>query len=173
MNGLEGKNLLRLCKQIKDIGKILTLDTAWDSTGRWFPVIDKSFPYIDYFLPSIEEARMLSGKMKPEEICSFFLERGVKNVCLKMGGNGSFIMNKKEKYFFPPLPVTVISTLGAGDAYVAGFLVGLLKGYDFKKSGLLANIVGAQSVTSIGATSGIKNWNKLLAFAKKYNFSLS
>ncbi len=154
------------------MGKILTLDTAWDFKGKWLSVIEKSLPYIDYFLPSIEEAKMISGKEDKEEICKFFLNKGVKNVGLKMGGKGSFIMNNTEKYYFPSLPVEVVSTLGAGDAYVGGFLVGLLKGYNFENCGLLANITGAQSVTSMGATSGIKNWKGLLDFAKKYNLSL-
>ncbi|MCL5408804.1 MAG: carbohydrate kinase family protein [Candidatus Omnitrophica bacterium] len=172
MDSLEDENLEKLCRQIKNMNKILTVDTAWDFKGKWLSVIEKSLPYMDYFLPSIEEAKMISGKENAEEICKFFLDRGVQNVCLKMGGNGSLIMNKTEKYYFPPIPVDVVSTLGAGDAYIGGFLVGLLKEYSFQNCGLLANITGAQAVTSMGATSGIKNWKGLLDFAKKHNLAL-
>ncbi|MCL4377038.1 MAG: PfkB family carbohydrate kinase [Actinobacteria bacterium] len=176
--GLNVDGLIQVCKEINDYNvknrelKILTVDTAWDFKGKWLSVIEKSLPYMDYFLPSIEEAKMISGKENAEEICKFFLDRGVQNVCLKMGGNGSLIMNKTEKYYFPPIPVDVVSTLGAGDAYIGGFLVGLLKEYSFQNCGLLANITGAQAVTSMGATSGIKNWKGLLDFAKKHNLAL-
>jgi len=115
---------------------------------------------------------MLSGKETPEEIGAFFLSRGVKSVCLKMGEKGSVILDGKETHRFAPLPVTQVDTTGAGDSYVAGFLVGLAKGYSFRECGLLANLVGAKTVTAVGATSGVKDWNDLIHFAGACNVEL-
>jgi sugar/nucleoside kinase (ribokinase family) len=168
----EGKNLLEFCRKLKQEKKIVTLDTVWDSRGIWLPAIEESLPYVDYFLPSIEEAKMLSGKEDPQEVAEFFLSRGVKNICLKMGEKGSMIFDGTESHTFSPVPVTQVDSTGAGDSYVAGFLVGLAKGYTFQECGVLANLVGAKAVTTVGATSGVKDWKDLLHFAGLYNVAL-
>lgn len=167
-----GKDLYLTLKKAKELNLITSLDTVWDAFGIWFEGIKDSLSYIDYFFTSLEEARMISGRKEKEEICSFFLEKGVKNVCLKMGENGSYIVNKNENYYFPALKVNVVDTTGAGDGYVAGFIKGLIENYNFKKCGLLANIVGAKITTAMGATSGVKNWDDLLNFAKKNGYEI-
>jgi len=167
-----GDNLFGTLKEAKNRGLITCLDTVWDGFGRWLKGIEKSLQYIDYFFASLEEAKMISGQKDKEKICDFFLSEGVKNVCLKMGENGSYIKNEKEEYYFPALKVNVVDTTGAGDGYVAGFIKGLTLNYDFKKCGLIANIVGAKITTEIGATSGVKNWEDLLNFAKMYGYEI-
>ncbi|MCM8818859.1 MAG: PfkB family carbohydrate kinase, partial [Candidatus Omnitrophica bacterium] len=167
-----GKDLFLTLKKAKEINLITCLDTVWDAFGRWFEGIKDALPYIDYFFTSLEEAKMISGEKEKEKICDFFLEKGVKNICLKMGENGSYIANKNENHYFPALKVNVIDTTGAGDGYVAGFIKGLVESYNFKRCGLLANIVGAKITTAIGATSGVKNWNDLLNFAKEYGYEI-
>jgi len=172
MPKFDGKQTEETLKKAKEIGLITVLDTAWDATGKWFPLIEGTLKYIDYFLPSYEEAKMITGKVKVEEISEFLLSKGVKNVGIKMGENGSYIANSKEKYYFPPLKVNVADTTGAGDGYVAGFIAGLVKGYDFEKCGLIANLVGGKITTCIGATSGIVSWEDLIEFGEKYGIKI-
>ncbi len=166
------EGLFETLKIAKENGLITCLDTVWDAFGNWFKGINRSLPYVDYFFTSFEEAKMISGKNEKENICDFFLLNGVKNVCLKMGEKGSYIANKEERYYFPALKVNVVDTTGAGDGYVAGFIKGIIEKFDFRKSGLLANIVGAKITTAIGTTSGIKNWEDLIGFAKKYGYEI-
>ncbi|MFP4021507.1 MAG: hypothetical protein ACLFUK_07875 [Halanaerobium sp.] len=52
---------------------ITTMDTAWDSNGRWLELLEDSLQYIDYFLPSYEEAVELSELENEEEIADFLL----------------------------------------------------------------------------------------------------
>lgn len=170
--GLEYENLKELSMKVKGIGKTLSFDTAWDSTGRWLAVIKDSIPYVDYFFTSLEEAKMLSKKDDYKDIAKFFIDLGAKNVCLKMGPAGSFITDGKQSQFFPALKVNTVDSTGAGDAYVAGFLTGILKGYPFLKCGVIANAVGAMSVTAVGATNGITNWEDFVSFAKQHNVEI-
>ncbi|MCM8772345.1 MAG: carbohydrate kinase family protein [Candidatus Omnitrophica bacterium] len=167
-----GEGLYLTLKKIKEMEIITTVDTVWDPFGKWFEGIKDSLPYIDYFFVSFEEGKMISGEKEKEKICEFFISKGVKNVCLKMGENGSYIINEKERYYFPALKVNVVDTTGAGDGYVAGFIKGLVENYSFEKCGLLANIVGAKITTEIGATSGVKDWEDLLNFAKNYGYEI-
>jgi sugar/nucleoside kinase (ribokinase family) len=56
------------------------------------------------------------------------------------------------------------STLGAGDATIAGFLCGFIRGFTPEKTIQIANAVGWQNVQAIDAVSGIKDWQSTLEF---------
>ncbi len=170
MPGFDGDPLAETFKTAKEAGITTCLDTAWDSTGRWMSALEKSLPYVDYFLPSIEEARMITGKDKPEDVASFLLSKGVGNVGLKMGKEGSFIMNPSEKHRCNALDITVVDTTGCGDAYTAGFIAGLARGFSFEKCGLLANLAGSKTATSIGSTSGVLSYEDLLEFGRSFGY---
>ncbi len=171
MPGFDGKPLAQTFKKAKELGLITTFDTAWDSRGRWLELIEESLPYVDYFLPSIEEAKMITKKERPEEIADFLMDRGVKNVGLKMGGDGSFICNsRKESYRFKALDIDVVDTTGCGDAYAAGFIAGIVREFSFEKCGMLANLAGAKIATAIGTTAGIVSYGDILDFGKKHGY---
>jgi len=169
---LEGKSLARLAEKAKELGLTVCVDTAWDARGRWLKMLEEALPFFDYFLPSIEEARMITGRDSPEDVAGFLLDRGVKNVGLKMGGQGSFVMNRQEKHYFPALKFNVVDTTGCGDGYVAGFIAGLVKGFSFQKCGLLANLTGAKIATAMGTTAGVKSWADLINFGKQHGLEV-
>jgi sugar/nucleoside kinase (ribokinase family) len=56
-----------------------------------------------------------------------------------------------------------VDTLGAGDAWVAGFLAGLLAGWPLEKTARVANAVGACCVEAVGATTGVRSLAETLA----------
>lgn len=58
------------------------------------------------------------------------------------------------------------STLGAGDATIAGFLCGLLRGFSPEDALQIANTVGWQNVQAIDTLSGIKDWQGTLELLK-------
>lgn len=171
MPGFDGPPMARALKNAKQQGLTTCLDTCWDATGKWMELLKDSLPHVDYFLPSIEEAKMLTGMDKPEDISHFFFDRGVKNVCLKMGHAGSFAANAGESHFFDALKIDVVDTTGSGDGYVAGFIAGLVRGFSFEKCGMMANLVGAKTATSVGATSGIVTYEDTIEFGKKHGYS--
>ncbi|MCX5641651.1 MAG: sugar kinase [Candidatus Omnitrophica bacterium] len=164
----DGEPAASVMRQAKEAGLVTSLDTAWDATGRWLKAVDPILPYTDLFLPSIEEARMLSGLKNPEEIADFFLKKGVKVVALKMGSEGSYFKSALgEDGFVPIYPVEVKDTTGAGDAFVAGFLAGYLQDWPLPRVARLANAVGALAASKVGATAGIRSWAETLRFADK------
>lgn len=58
-DGIETMNFLKKCKEM---GKTTFLDVCWDAKGNWGELLDMSLPYIDYFMPSIDEAIHIAGK---------------------------------------------------------------------------------------------------------------
>lgn len=167
---LDGIPTAELLKNTKEAGVITVMDTAWDSTGKWMKLIEPCLPHLEYFIPSFEEAEMISGKHVPEEIADVFLRYGVKNVVIKLGANGCLIKScTGEKYLIEAFKVDkVVDTTGAGDSFAAGFISGLVHGWNLEMCGKFANAVGAHCVMEVGATSGIRKMDEILNFIKKY-----
>ncbi|PIV57410.1 carbohydrate kinase [Candidatus Desantisbacteria bacterium CG02_land_8_20_14_3_00_49_13] len=164
---MEGKPIANVFRKVKQMGITTTFDTAWDSRGRWLKAIKHAFPYVDVFLPSLAEAKMISGESEPDRICRFFLDRGVKTVGLKMGPKGSYLKTKDIKMYVPPYKVKSIDGTGAGDAFVSGFLAGMVRNWPFEKCIKLANAVGALATTKVGATSGVSSMRDALEIMKQ------
>ncbi|MBK7978721.1 MAG: carbohydrate kinase family protein [Ignavibacteriae bacterium] len=171
MPKFDGDSTANLLKMVSESGIITVMDTAWDSTGKWMKLIEPCLPFLDYFIPSFEEAEMLTDKHEPEEIANVFLKGGVKTVVIKLGSMGCFIKNRNgEKFFIDAFKgIDVVDTTGAGDAFAAGFITGLLKGWDLRFCGQFANAVGAHCVMKVGATSGIKKMDEIINFINYHN----
>lgn len=164
----DGVQCAAFLKKAKEMGKYTVLDTAWDSKGRWMKVLEPCMKYIDLFIPSIEEAAMLSGKEEPEEMADVFLAMGVKTAVIKLGKKGCFIKNLDgEKHTIPTYSkIKAVDTTGAGDSFVAGFITGLTKGWSLYECGKLANAVGTHCVMAAGASTGIVSFEETLEFMK-------
>ncbi len=120
--------------------------------------------YVDYFLPNCEEACLLTGQEQPENAIRALLELGVGCVVLKMGGEGCLVgTGAGERLQFPACRAKVEDTTGAGDAFAAGFIWGLLEGLPVEVCALRGNAAGAVAVECLGATCGDFTKQALLA----------
>jgi sugar/nucleoside kinase (ribokinase family) len=72
---------------------------------------------------------------------------------LTRGPHGSVIVAGEDVHVIDALPVEVIDTTGAGDAYAAGFLYGLTHGYELATCGRLASLGAAEVISHLGPRS--------------------
>lgn len=177
MPGFDGDGTEKLLKFAHENHVICCMDTAWDATGVWMEKIKNCLPYVDWFMPSYEEACQLSHMTDLEEMAKFFMSKGVKNVIIKLDQQGCFIMTQKDNGIIIPSfkRIQVKDSSGAGDSFCAGFMAGLYHQWDVKKSALFANAAGAHCVMEIGTTTGVKTMDEILTFIKDYeagNFAL-
>ncbi len=164
--GIDGEPTARLLVKAKQAGLITALDTVWDAQGGWMKVLRPCLPQVDYFVPSFEEAKMLTGRSEPAEVAQALLDEGVGTVALKMGPLGCYVRNKQTELRIPAYKINCVDATGAGDAFVAGFLAGILKGWDLEASARFANATGALACLAIGTTAGIRSLEETLAFQK-------
>ena len=167
MPAFDGKPTANILRKAREMGKYTILDTAWDPTGRWMSAIGPCLPYLDLFIPSIEEAQMMSGKENEKDMAEYFLEMGAKNIVIKLGHRGCYIKNKNEEHHVDAFKVDAVDTTGAGDAFVAGFITGLVNGWNLRRCGEFANAVGAHCVIKMGSSEGIKSMEEIISFIEK------
>jgi len=152
MDAFDGHGAASVLKKAKEIGLTTSVDTAWDPSGRWWEIAAPMFDYIDIFLPSAEEARMMSGEDNVREMARFFLSKGVNIVGIKQGADGGYFRSGDNEIMLPALKVKVVDTTGCGDAFCAGFLAGYLDGMPLRECGRMAVTLGSLCATGIGAT---------------------
>ena len=164
---LDGKGTAALFKEAKKRDVITAMDVTKDFSGRWNSVIEPCYPYLDHFLPSIEQASLIARSSDEKEIADFFLSRGVKNVTIKLGERGSYFKNASTAFYCGCYQVPVVETTGAGDAFVSGFLTGLLKGFSYEGCVRFATACSAHVIQAVGATTGMKDLETIAAFIKE------
>lgn len=126
--------------------------------------LQESLPLIDYITPNEDEARYYSGKERPEEMADVFLERGVKNVIIKLGGKGCFFKNADERISLPAYNISAVDATGAGDNFVAGFASEILRGASNAEALRFANACGAICTTAVGAGTALKSREQVRAY---------
>ena len=168
MPAFDGEGARGLLEKAGAAGILRCLDTAWDPTGNWMKTLGCCLPYVDWFMPSYEEAAQLSGKTRAEDMADIFIKSGAKNAVIKLGAVGCYVKTADGRGFYQTAySVPVTDTSGAGDAFCAGFIAGLSKGWDIKKCAGLANAAGANCVMEMGTTAGIKNMDETIAFMQR------
>ena len=132
LRAFDGGPSLDLLRCAKALGctTVFDLILADDDTAR---LVEPLLPHIDYFVPSIEEARTLTGCANPGDVSAWFKSRGVGNVLLTLGGDGVWVDPADgEEFMLPAHAVDVVDTTGCGDSFTAGVITGLINGWDIK-----------------------------------------
>ncbi len=80
---------------------------------------------------------------------------GAEIVAVTLGGDGCYIRTSDAEVSIPGLAARVVDTTGAGDAFCAGFLYGLLVGEPLGVCGRLGNFVAAKCIEAVGAREGL------------------
>ncbi|MDR1993724.1 MAG: carbohydrate kinase family protein [Nitrososphaerota archaeon] len=115
------------------------------------PLIQNSY----VMLPNAMELELLTGESDVAKGATALLQMGVKVIAVKLGAKGCYITDGIEKRTVAPFKVPVVDTTGAGDAFNAGFIYGLLHNKSLFECGRLGNFVASQSVMKMGARDGL------------------
>jgi ribokinase len=120
-------------------------------------IIDKTF----ILLPNALELKLLTGLTDYKKGAEAILKRGAKIIAVKLGSKGCYVTNGKESFMIEAFKVKVVDTTGAGDAFDAGFLYGLLSGKSLRECGRIGNFVASRCVMKMGARPGLPKLKEL------------
>jgi sugar/nucleoside kinase (ribokinase family) len=161
----QGRNA-ELMKRAKMNGAVTTVDIFAGSKDD-MPAVAMVLPHTDYFIPSIEEAQALTGLADMGEIARHFIGLGVKCCVFTLGGDGAYYHHADGAVFkIPAFEIDVKCTCGCGDAFNAGFAVGLSKGLDPQEIVRFAQATSALNATGLGSQAGVVSFEHTLDFMK-------
>ena len=132
---------------------------------------------------NLEEAQALLQKkgtskqltpkqLTPKQLLSHLQELGPSTVVITNGEKIVAARDHKQEYTLLPPRVKVVHTAGAGDAFTAGLLAGLIKGYGLTNALQLGQANALSVIQSIGAKSGQLTLTQAKHFIKKYKIKV-
>lgn len=133
-------------------GATTSLDVGHDAAWLQSDTSARVMRAVDYLLPNAREAQLMSGSVEG------YLDRcrslGCKAV-VKLGAKGAIMIAEGREIRVDPPSVQVLDTTGAGDAFDAGFIDGLLAGLDPRSCLELGCICGSLSTRAAGSLEAL------------------
>ncbi|MFF2909606.1 sugar kinase [Paenibacillus sp. NPDC057934] len=155
---------------MKSKGKTVSLDpnlrpALWPDTDTMVSTINDLATRCHWFLPGLNEGRILTGLDTPEEIADYYLARSVPLVVVKLGPEGAYFKSAQEEGYVKGFKVDqVVDTVGAGDGFAVGVISGLLEKLPAAEAVKRGNAIGALAVMSPGDMDGLPTRERLEQF---------
>jgi ribokinase len=131
---------------------------------------------VDIFLPSQEEVFLLLGHRDYEKACQQFAGYGPKVIVIKMGQEGSLILDVEQEQFhkIPIFETKTVDTTGAGDTYCGGFMAMYTRCGDLVSSGLAGSVAASFAVQDFGLNHmfdipSSEAWKRLQQLEDRYS----
>ncbi len=123
------------------------------------PVPDELLALLDVVRANADEAKALTGvpvrdRATAKIAARALLDRGVGAACIATG-EADLLVWRDGEADLPRLPVDVVDSTGAGDAFAAGLAVGLAEGRSLVDAGWLGCAAAALKTTRLGAQAGL------------------
>ena len=121
---------------------------------------DAIFADVDYLTPNESELRILLG-LPPDDprssrdLAGELRRRGVGNVVVTLGRIGALVLTDTVDTMVPAVPVDVVDTTGAGDAFNSGFAVALAEGRDIVDAVRFGVVCGSIACTTLGVVPSL------------------
>lgn len=148
-----------LAQQLPEISCFYDLNLR---EGHWnFPLVQRLARQATVLKLNQDEARELfafesASPFSLEAFCgSWSSQYQLDIICITLGSEGCAVFSERELTFVPGFPITVADTVGAGDAFTAGFLHGLTQKWPLPQTARFANALG--SIVASRATA-IPDW---------------
>ena len=152
--------LARALRALRSRGVLVSLDFGYDLALAKDKELPRLIAEADFLLINEEEARLYSKRKSVSQAESFWREH-TRNTVIKLGPKGSRWISPQGVIDQAAPRVRAVDTTGAGDAFNAGFIAGLLNGLPARRILRLGNRVGARSTRAVGGLDGLPRLEQL------------
>jgi len=169
---LDQAALAELFRFARARGVATVLDVAGVSAAAGMTPFEQVLPYTDVFLPNCDEAGIITGERDPLRQARRCVECGAGTAIITLGGEGAVACTRERALRAGAFGVEVVDPSGAGDAFDAGFIVGLLEGWDLERTLEFASAIGASACTKLGTTAGVFTRAQALDFLAGHHLAI-
>ncbi len=167
------ENVTRLFQAARNAGIPTLLDVVVPGPGDYWPRLRPVLALTDVFMPNEDESVLLTGETDPWRQAEAFRSAGVRTAIITRGGHGCVIVSDKGRFEAEAHRVPFVDGTGSGDAFVSGYILGLLRGNDSLDCVRLGSAMGASCVRSTGATTGVFNAAELAQFLVTHSLKIT
>ena len=150
-----GRRLVESVFDRRRPGQLVSFDLNWrprlwhgQESGRPAAILAELANRADAVLLGADEAEVLFGTGDPQRIRALLPDPSV--LVVKDSGHRVTAFDDEGVVTEPALAVEVVEPIGAGDAFAAGYLAGLLRGYDQRRRIRLGHVCAASVLMVAG-----------------------
>jgi sugar/nucleoside kinase (ribokinase family) len=155
LHSLDAEALAAEMARARRAGVVTVLDVCTPGPGDYLRHLRPVLPETDVFLPNADESALILGETDPVRQARAFRALGAKRVVITCGERGALAVSESLQVRLGTYPVRFVDGTGGGDAFDAGYIVGLLEGRSELDCLKLASVIGASCVRAVGATAGV------------------
>lgn len=140
---------------LRAVGCTTSLDVGFSPDWLADPQQRATLHELDYFLPNRKEAELLTGGSTPAAFARWMQRHGVSPAVIKLGAAGAMAVDGLHVLSVPCPTVQARDTTGAGDAFDAGFIDGVLDAALLETCLRRGCVSGSLCTTELGALAGL------------------
>ncbi len=160
-----------LFREAKARGLFTALDPQfplWSMPRPWITALTDLLPSVDVFFCDLAEALNLTDVQYQDAAAGLLRSAGAQTVIVKDGERGSTVYHAGGQFHQSAIVLgEVEDTIGAGDAYDAGFLYGTLQGWPLEERALFASTAAGFTVIGVGGAQTLPELPAILAEMEK------
>jgi len=154
-----------LLRAARESGTVTTLDLLRSRIApEVLETLCEIWPLVDFFLPNDDQLRSLTGTEDLRQAAEKLRDLGVGTVVATTGADGSIVVSESGVEVVPAFTCSVVDTTGCGDAYVAGFITGLGRGWSVSQAARVGTAAAALVAGGLGSDAGIVDLDSTLEF---------
>jgi len=180
-----GTKAAKLLASAVEAGLKTSVDVASEESDRFVQVVQPALPHTDYLIINEEEAGKIAGfKVRDADgkldtvtlrhAAGALLQMGVRELVVLHFPEGAFARTRRGEDAWQSSvklpPKLIAGHVGAGDAFCAGFLLGVHEEWETQRCLEAGVCVAAACLLEVAGTDGVKSLNTSLALGKKYKF---
>ncbi|MHA1376764.1 MAG: carbohydrate kinase family protein [Candidatus Helarchaeota archaeon] len=159
--------LIRAAEIAKDGPTKISLNPGALIADQGLRKIENLLSLTNIYISPQDELMKIMGNNSLDESLKDLFNLGPTIAGITLGSKGSLIVDKNNKIEVPPYNVKAIDTTGAGDAFSAGFITGLLEGRSLESCGKMGNATAALKIQHLGAREGLPSREMIKEFIQK------
>ena len=167
MPALEPTALAEVFRLARAAGVTTVLDVVLPGPGPHWDKLAPVLAHTDVFLPNADEAAEITGRSDPLAQAEFLRAAGARTVVITCGSQGTILLTDGLRLRAGIYPVDYVGGTGAGDAFDAGYIAGLLDGEDPRGCLRWGSALGASCVRAVSATESVFGREEAVHFMRE------
>ncbi len=155
MPAIDAEELATLLEMCRRAGVITVVDVVVPPRLDTTAALNRILPHVDYFLPNDDEARLFTGVSEPLEQIAALQARGAKTVIVTCGADGAYAGSGHRRWRSAVYRLETVDPSGSGDAFAAGVINGIVRGWDIPAMLTYGSALGASAARAVGTTTSV------------------
>lgn len=156
---------MQAAKWAKNANVTIVFDGGWLSES-----VNELLQMVDIPIVSEEFGKQWIPNATANKVIEELFNLNKSIAVVTLGAKGCIVKSEKGTFAFPAFPIKAIDTTGAGDAFRAGFIYGLLQNWEIEQIICFSSAVAAINCLTIGGQAGLPTVDMVERFLRNSSF---